>query len=226
MDGRLRDLPAGRPPGAVHDRDGRLVPVASCGDNGPVDDRLETDEHPVAYGLVALVGVAVVVGLILGLVALGGASVMGLGGETTTSTAGAEASMYLPRPEQTKADNGPEITLAPGEETTSSEPDEEGQEEKKDKKPKKAISLSAGQLAVAPMEQIDLTGIYPGGEGAILKVQRFENGSWVDFYSVTATVSDQTFSTYVQTGQPGEHRFRVVDSATGKPSNEIRVTVG
>lgn len=193
-----------------------------------MEDRLQTEEHPVAYGLVALLGVALVVGLVLGLAALGGARVLGLGEQTTTSNAGSEASMFLPKPEKTKADQDPEITLAPGEETPSADPDEKKRDEdKKDKKKdQEVISLSGSQLSVAPMEQIDLTGTYPGGEGAILKVQRFENGRWVDFYSVTATVSDQTFSTYVQTGQPGEHRFRVVDSASGEASNEVRVTVG
>ncbi len=59
------------------------------------------------------------------------------------------------------------------------------------------------------MEQIDLTGVYPGGEGAILQVQRFENGTWTDFPASPVSVSDQTFSTYVQTGQPGVQRFRM-----------------
>ena len=75
------------------------------------------------------------------------------------------------------------------------------------------------------MEQIDLTGVYPGGEGAILQVQRFEGGSWQDF-PVTVSVSDGTFSTYVQTGQGGVNRFRVVDTDSGKPSNEVKVTIG
>jgi hypothetical protein len=75
------------------------------------------------------------------------------------------------------------------------------------------------------MGQIDLTGTYPGGEGAILQVQRFENGSWQDFPASPVSVSDQTFSTYVQTGVPGLQRFRVVDTRTNKPSNEVRVTV-
>ena len=75
------------------------------------------------------------------------------------------------------------------------------------------------------MEQIDLTGVYPGGEGAILQVQRFTNGKWTDF-PVTVSVSDETFTTYVQTSQPGANKFRVVDSDTDLISNEVRVTVG
>jgi len=75
------------------------------------------------------------------------------------------------------------------------------------------------------MEQIDLTGVYPGGEGAILQVQRFTNGTWQDF-PVTVSVSDETFATYVQTSQAGLTRFRVVDTDTERISNEVRVQIG
>ncbi len=186
-------------------------------------DRLEDpQEHPVAYGLLALIGVGVVVGLILGLGALAGARVVGVGDESSTSSSGGQASMYLPKPERTKGPQGPEITLRPGQEQPpASEPDQA----ETSKAPAKAISLSSAQTEVSPMGQIDLTGTYPGGEGAILQVQRFENGSWQDFPASPVSVSDQTFSTYVQTGVPGLQRFRVVDTGTGKPSNEVRVTV-
>jgi hypothetical protein len=181
----------------------------------------ESQDHPVAYGLVALIGVGVVVGLILGLGALAGARVVGVGDESSAASTGGEASMYLPKPEKTKGAAGPEITLRPGEEEP---PASEPEETETTKAPAKAISLSASQTEVSPMQQIDLTGTYPGGEGAILQVQRFENGAWEEF-PVSVSVSDQTFSTYVQTGVPGLQRFRVVDTASGKPSNEVRVTV-
>jgi hypothetical protein len=193
-----------------------------------VSNRPDSEEHPVAFGLLALVGVALVVGLILGLASLAGSRVLGVGEPTatTTSTDG-EASMYLPRPQRTEADQAPEITLGAGNEDgeaeESAKPGKKNDKKKRDK-PSKAISLSASQTTVSPMQQIDLTGTYPGGEGAILQVQRFEGGSWEDF-PVTATVSNQTFTTYVQTGQSGVQRFRVVDSGNDKPSNEVRVTV-
>lgn len=185
-----------------------------------LDDRRD---RPVVYGLLALVGVATVVGLVLGLAALGGARVLGVDGATTTSGGDPEASMYLPKPQKTDAPEGPAVTLAPGAEATLPEasPGETKQPKKKKAKP---ISLSAGQTSVSPMQQIDLSGTYPGGEGAILQVQRFENGSWQDF-PVTASVSNQTFSTYVQTGQTGQNRFRVVDTDSGKASNEVKVAI-
>ena len=83
----------------------------------------------------------------------------------------------------------------------------------------------AGTTAVAPMEQIDLTGTYPDGEGAVLQVQRFQGGAWADF-NVTVVVSNQTFATYVQTSVVGLNRFRMVDTDSGAVSNEVRVRVG
>lgn len=195
---------------------------------GGMADRLDeqgTRDHPVAYGLLALVAVAVVVGLIVGLGALAGARVVGVGEPETESTGDGEASMYLPKPEPTTPDDGPELTLAPGEEAPPSAEESDPEESETTAKPDKAISLSAGQTSVAPMAQIDLTGIYPGGEGAILQVQRFENGTWTDFPASPVSVSDQTFATYVQTGQPGVQRFRMLDTGSGETSNEVKVTV-
>lgn len=183
--------------------------------------------RPVLTGLLALVGVAVAVGLILGLVALVGTKVLGLDGGSSSSQAAAEHSMYLPRPSKTQQPSGPLITLAPGETQSPSSGSSSQPKDKPTKKktPRSQISLSAGETSVGPMQQIDLTGVYPGGEGAILQVQRFTSGAWTDF-PVTASVSNETFSTYVQTSQAGVNRFRVVDTDTKLESNEVKVTVG
>jgi len=74
------------------------------------------------------------------------------------------------------------------------------------------------------MQEIYLTGVYPNGEGAVVQVQRFENGRWVDF-PVDASVSGQTFSTYVQTAHLGVNRFRVRDTSGPDVSNQVRVKV-
>ena len=75
------------------------------------------------------------------------------------------------------------------------------------------------------MGRIDLTGTYPGGEGAVLNVQKFSNGSWQDFYSISASVTNGSFSTYIQTGTPGMNRFRVIDSDTQRASNQVKVHI-
>ncbi|MGZ4447021.1 MAG: hypothetical protein ACXVEC_09980 [Nocardioides sp.] len=190
-------------------------------------DSPDRADHPVVAGLLALVGVGLAVGLLLGLAALVATHVLGIDGGAASADASAGQSMYLPKPEKTQAPSGPLITLDPGAtqapgSSVSSEPTDRPS---RTKAPRKQISLSSGETAVAPMQQIDLTGIYPGGEGAILQVQRFTDGTWQDF-PVTASVSNETFSTYVQTSQGGVNRFRVVDTDTQLKSNEVRVTVG
>lgn len=188
----------------------------------PGRETLESEGRPVLSGLLALVGVGLAVGLTIGVAALIGTRMLGIGGETASATTTNDQSMYLPKPEKTQASSGPLITLEPepsqsgGQSSKPSEPETSKKEE--------VISLSASQTEVSSMEQIDLTGTYPGGEGAILQVQRFTSGSWQDF-PVTVSVSDETFATYVQTSQTGVTRFRVVDTDTDLVSNEVRVTI-
>jgi hypothetical protein len=184
--------------------------------------RLDED-RPVVTGLVALVAVAAAVGLIAAGVVVVGAHVLGLSGGRGSTVLGGEAgeTMVVPEPRKTQPASGPSITLGsnPTSSATTQKPPPTI------KKPKKRISLQAGETTVPPMGRIDLTGTYPGGEGAVLNVQKFSNGTWQDFYSISATVTNGTFSTYIQTGTPGMNRFRVIDSDTKLASNEVRVRV-
>lgn len=178
-------------------------------------------------GLVALVAVGLAVGLVLGGVAVAATSVLGLGDEESTQTASDDTDFYLPKPSPTEGPSGPLITLAPStdEEGPSESAPAEPEETEETEDAEGEITLSAGQTSVSPMEQIDLTGVYPGGEGAILQVQKFSGGAWQEF-PVTAVVSNETFATYVQTSFQGVNRFRVIDNDTGVASNEVKVTVG
>lgn len=177
---------------------------------------MDTENRPVLTGLLALVGVAVVIGLLGGLAVMVGVNATGIGDTSTASDDdGTPATFRLPKPSDTGSSiPTPENTVepSPGEEPSS-------------EAPTTGISLSAAQQSVSPMQQIDLTGTYPGGEGAILQVQRLENGAWSDF-PVTMSVSGGTFATYVQTSQVGPNQFRVVDTDTEVTSNELTVTVG
>jgi len=74
--------------------------------------------------------------------------------------------------------------------------------------------------------EITLTGTYSAADGTTLQVQRREAGGvWADF-PVTATVTGGTFSTYIQTGQTGTNRIRMMDTSTGAMSNVVTVDVG
>jgi hypothetical protein len=189
-----------------------------------VSDDQEKSDNPVLSGLVALVAVSVAVGLVLAGVALVGTRILGLDDGAAGSTGASQReSAIIPHPSRTGG-SGPQVTL----DTEAPETDSDfgGQtSETKEPKPEKAISLQAGQTAVGNFERIDLSGVYPGGEGAILQVQRFENGAWADF-DATIPVSNETFTTYVQSAMVGVNRFRVIDNASGDASNPITVTVG
>jgi len=192
-----------------------------------IDD--STDErHPIAAGLLALLAVGLTVGLILGGAALAATKVIGVGEEDSASDdPSSGASLYLPRPERTGRPDEPLLTLAPPASEGADETDPTGPETDptESESEKSEISLSATQSEVGPMEPIDLTGVYPGGEGAILQVQQFTAGKWDDF-PVTTPVSDETFTTYIQTSQPGVNKFRVIDTKSGETSNEVRVRIG
>jgi hypothetical protein len=180
----------------------------------------ERKQHPVIAGLVALVGVGLAIGLLAGGGALVATRVLGLDAAETATDSAARQSMYLPQPEKTTAS-------APSTQATQTAASEPTGPVFTTKTPDTGISLQAGQTTVSPMQRIDLTGTYVGGEGAVLQVQRATGpgDSWVDF-PVTVTVSGGTFSTYVQTGRAGPNRFRVIDTDKEQTSNEVTVTIG
>lgn len=173
-------------------------------------------DRPVLTGLIALVAVAVAIGLLGGLAVIVGVKATGIGGTATASDESATPSTFnLPRPTETSSSiPAPEDTVepSPGEEPSSEAPAE-------------AISLQVVQQSVSPMQQIDLTGTYQAGEGAILQVQRLEGGTWSDF-PVTTPVTGGTFGTYIETAQVGPNKFRVIDTDSQAISNEVTVTVG
>jgi hypothetical protein len=196
------------------------------------DQQQPRPERPVLNGLVALAAVALGVGLVLALVAIAGAKVLGIGGSGGGSAADATVreSLYLPTPTETDEGSGPLVTLHTQEPDSTdgalTEPSDTPSSEATSESPKVGqISLQAVNTSVASGERIYISGTYPGGEGAILWVQRWQNGAWVDF-PASVGVTNGTFSTYIFTGVSGVNRFRVIDRDKGTKSNDIRVNVG
>jgi hypothetical protein len=204
-----------------------LAGVGRVRDNGGVSEEQEKSDNPVITGLVALVAVSLAVGLVLGGVALVGTKVLGINEDSSGSAGASEKeTAIIPRPSKTPA-NGPLYTLdtqGPATDSTGGADDPQTDETKKPKQ-EKAITLQADQSAVGTFERIDISGVYPGGEGATLQVQRLQAGQWTDF-PATIPVSGEVFRTYVQSAQEGVNKFRVVDNSTGETSNPITVTIG
>lgn len=199
---------------AVRDAVGGARVTRYAADVGEGRDKVD-DRHPVLSGLVALVAVAAAVGLVLGLGALVVSRALGLSGGDSQAGSGGGATMVVPTPSDT-ASSGPSGKPGkhhrPGGSDSSSEAAD-------------SITLAAAQQSVSPMGHIDLSGTYPGGDGAVLTVQRFESGAWTDF-PVSVTVSGGSYSTYIMTGHAGVNRFRMYDGSADEASNEVKVTVG
>lgn len=188
-----------------------------------------SDDKPVLNGLIALVAVAVAVGLIAGLSVLIGVKVLGIGGGGAAADSGDaadnNASLYLPDPVPTQKQSGPLITLAPepGESSPTASPSAKA-EEKGKKQKRRPITLSTSSRSVSSQSEFELSGSYRKGEGAILQVQRKVDGAWVDF-PVTASVTDGTYSVPVQSSQTGANQFRMIDSDSGRASNVVKVNI-
>jgi hypothetical protein len=170
-------------------------------------------------GVGALLAVALIVGGIFSLVALGAAKMTGL--DSSGAGASAKPSLYMPplQPTRQPQQPAPASTSAAPSPSPSPSPTPT-----KRPKPRPRISLQASPLQVAANQRIDLTGVYPRGEGHSLTVQRLEGGAWADF-PVTTSVSGGGFHTWVTTGRSGMQQFRVLDPATGRHSNAVRVHV-
>ncbi len=174
-------------------------------------------------GGAALVVVALLIGGIVSVVALGAAKVTGLGDSQPVATA--EPSMYLPSGKPTTRLDpypAPKGSASPSKRPTAA-PSSAKPTKKPTKKPPK-IQLKASPTAVAPGERITLTGSYRGHDGAQLQVQRRDGGTWADF-PVQTKVTGGTFSTYIITSRTGVNRLRVADKANDRTSKAVRVTV-
>lgn len=198
-------------------------------------------DRPVLNGMVALLAVALGVGIILAIVALAGSRVLGLGDSdgSTAKDNNVKETAVIPSPVETVEETGPRITLYtedPDEATStgssaSGSEDDDSEDAESDEASSEAtaktdgISLQAAASSVDSGERIYFSGVYPSGEGAVLQLQRFQDGAWVRF-PATVNVTNGTFSSYLFTGQSGLNRFRVIDSDSGVASNEIRVRVG
>ncbi|MGI8899369.1 MAG: hypothetical protein ACR2HA_00295 [Nocardioides sp.] len=183
----------------------------------PVDE--DSSWRMILSGLGALVVVSLLVGGVVGVLALGAARLSGVGESTVSTTAA--PSLYIPSGRPTTR---PESFPDPpgGKETSPASPTPTP--EATPTKAAKPITLQIVPVRASSGQRVDLSGVYPTGEGATLQVQRLESG-WVDF-PVTAQVSGGVYRTYIYTERVGRSRFRMVDTASGQASNIAVLTIG
>lgn len=187
------------------------------------------DDNPgraLTHALVAMVAVAVLVGVAVGLAMMAAAKLGGLGGSTSDSAAepqdDSSDSLYMP-PYQPTKDAGTGWDLPRAVESPSALPSS-GATSSSSPQPTE-LTLTASPQQVAPGERINFNGTYPGGEGATLQVQRLDGSTWTDF-PVTASVSGDSYGTWILTSRTGATKFRVYDAAADRKSNVVTVQIG
>lgn len=161
-----------------------------------------------------IVGVAISIGLVIGIGAWLVVKGLGLNASSsaTDSTGSSQPLAPLPTTALPVPSETPTATASPGDGTPTAVPSG-------------GLLLSASPLLVKPMERINLTGQWPGHDNQSLLVQRWESGQWSNF-GVDVNVDLGTFATYVMTGRTGDQKFRVYDPTTQTASNEVTITVG
>jgi hypothetical protein len=80
------------------------------------------------------------------------------------------------------------------------------------------IQLADVVDSARPFQPVRIQGKYRGGADTVLSVQRWEGGKWLAFPLPTKTDQSGQFSTYVELGQPGSYRLRVLDPDSGVTS--------
>jgi hypothetical protein len=84
-------------------------------------------------------------------------------------------------------------------------------------------TIQLEDLAVSgiPFQAVRIRGTYHGGADTFLRTQREEGGDWVDFPIPAKTDQSGQFTAYVEFGQPGRYRLRVLDPESGVTSETL-----
>jgi hypothetical protein len=89
----------------------------------------------------------------------------------------------------------------------------------------KTIQVEDVADSTMPFQPVRIQGTYRGGANTFLRVQRWEKGKWLDFPIPTKTDHSGQFTTYVELGQPGPYRLRVLDPDSGVTSKAFVLVI-
>lgn len=199
----------------------------------------EEKDSPVANGLIALVSVALVVGLLAAIIVLLGTRLLGVtGGDGSADGAGVGDSLSLPPLQPTELDSGLLITLAPSPSASASDDEAplgigesatpvaeamptESEEPRQVGDRKIILSAAGNDMKVG--DELMLSGTYRGGEGAVLGIFYNVNGEGWEEFNVDTNVYGGVFQVFVSTYKTGTVEWRVEDPANGNQSNAVRV---
>ena len=90
---------------------------------------------------------------------------------------------------------------------------------------REAIQIKDVAASARPFETVRIRGSYPDGADTLLRVQRWEDGKWLAFPLPTKTDKSGQFTAYVELGQPGRYRLRLLDPSTGLTSKPFVLVI-
>jgi hypothetical protein len=89
----------------------------------------------------------------------------------------------------------------------------------------KTIQLNDSAYSAKPFQTVRIQGTYRGGPDTFLRVQRWEGGKWLAFPLPTKTDQSGQFTAFVELGQPGIHRLRMLDPDSGLTSKPFVLVI-
>jgi hypothetical protein len=89
----------------------------------------------------------------------------------------------------------------------------------------KTIQVEDSADSARPFQPVRIQGTYHGGADTFLRVQRWDGGKWLAFPVPTKTDQSGQFTTYVELGQPGRYRLRVLDPNSGVTSKPFVLVI-
>ena len=87
----------------------------------------------------------------------------------------------------------------------------------------KTISLQESALSAETFQTVGIMGTYR--RGASLRVQRWEEGAWLDFPLLARADQTGRFTAYVELGRPGRYRLRLLHPDSGVTSEPLVLEV-
>jgi hypothetical protein len=87
------------------------------------------------------------------------------------------------------------------------------------------IQLEPFADSARPFQAVRVEGTYRSGPNTFLRVQRLEGGQWLAFPLPAKTDNSGRFTTFVELGQPGRYRLRVVDPDSGMTSKTFVLVI-
>jgi hypothetical protein len=91
--------------------------------------------------------------------------------------------------------------------------------------PGETIQVEDSAYSAKPFQTVRIQGTYRGGADTFVRVQRLEEGRWLAFPLPAKTDQSGRFTLYVELGQPGRYRLRVLDAVSGVKSKSFVLVI-